>query len=184
MVVQAAVGDLRGLEEAPDIRIRPAQDGVYPHEGRPARAAGAELVLPARIRIPSAVQHSSVSETCKALAVMCTHEGCGLPGQFLAQAACIGSALQCTEILHHCMLGDAYREKRRHVNFKAHAALLQADKADSMLQYLLVQVMLQGKPAGDCGRLLVVRRGSTHTSLFPRRLLLCPACAPAPPRRP
>ena len=89
MVVQAAVGDLRGLEEAPHICIRPAQDRVHPHEGRPARAAGAELVLPARIRIPSAAQHSSVSGTCHAVAVMYT-QSVGCLGSFLPTLPAVG----------------------------------------------------------------------------------------------
>ena len=93
MVVQAAVGDLRGLEEAPHICVRPAQDGVDPHEGRPAQAAGAELVLPARIGVPSAAQRSSVTGAGAALAVMWAHEQCGLSGQPLAPAACIECAL-------------------------------------------------------------------------------------------
>ena len=167
MVVQAAVGDLRGLEEAPHICIRPAQDRVHPHEGRPARAAGAELVLPARIRIPSAAQHSSVSGSCHAVAVMCTHEECGLPGQFPALAACSGSALQCTGTLHHCVLRDAYGKRRRDVLFKTHAELLQADEAYSMLQYLLVLVRLQSKPCRSLWEAACCQAEYYATSLSP-----------------
>ena len=72
MVVQAAVGDLRGLEEAPHVCVRPPQDRVDPHEGRPARAAGAEFVLPACIWIASAAQHSSASGLSSHVCRVCT----------------------------------------------------------------------------------------------------------------
>lgn len=56
MIVQAAVRHSGGLEEGPHICIRPPQDGIHPHERRPASAAGAELILAASIRITPAAR--------------------------------------------------------------------------------------------------------------------------------
>ena len=56
MIVQGAVRHSGGLEEGPHICIRPPQDGIHPHERRPARAAGAELILAASIRITPAAR--------------------------------------------------------------------------------------------------------------------------------
>lgn len=44
------------LQEAPDVVVRPLQYGVDPHEGRPARRAGAEGLLLRRIRVAPARQ--------------------------------------------------------------------------------------------------------------------------------
>ena len=181
MVVQAAVGDLRGLEEAPHICIRPAQDRVHPHEGRPARAAGAELVLPARIRIPSAAQHSSVSGTCHAVAVMCTHEECGLPGQFPAHAACSGPALQCTGTLHHCVLRDAYGKGRWDVVLRHMQSCCRLTKRTACSSTCWCWCGCKLSHAGHHGRLPAVRlkftlppcpqtkRSRTLLGLFPIR---------------
>ena len=54
LIVQATVGNASHFQEGPHISIAPIQDGVDPHEGGPAGAAGAEGLLAIRIGVPSA----------------------------------------------------------------------------------------------------------------------------------
>lgn len=64
VVIQAAVGDSCGPEEGPHVCIAPAQYGIYSHEGRPARAAGAEFILALCIGVSSAAAHHIVRNVC------------------------------------------------------------------------------------------------------------------------
>lgn len=49
------------LQEAPDVVIGPLQNGVDPHEGRPAHRAGAERLLVCRVRVAPAWRRASGS---------------------------------------------------------------------------------------------------------------------------
>ena len=53
-VVQRAVRQARRAQQRPHVAVAPAQHRVDAHEGRPARAAGAERVLALRIGVPPA----------------------------------------------------------------------------------------------------------------------------------
>ena len=77
MVVEAAVGDLRGFEEVPDICVGPPQNGINPHEGRPSSAAWTKFVLAASIRIAPATRRKNTSaliESCLTLDSFTRHD--------------------------------------------------------------------------------------------------------------